>query len=189
MNHTTRMCSLVSLISLLLLLLPSLARAQMPRNAFAVDARLGAGLVVGGTTAVVAVPSLTVGARLIDRIQLGLGVGLYRVSSPGGAAAGTSQTTFTFAPTIEVDLLKAHDNKAAWYIKGALPMGAMVTNPRNLFVIAYDVALGARYCPHPNFAAGLEGGVTGVFVDPAGSAGFGVTSVYGAIVGTFYWGK
>jgi hypothetical protein len=74
-------------------------------------------------------------------------------------------------------------------LKGALPMGAMVTNPRNLFVLAYDVALGARYCPHPNFAAGLEGGVTGVFVDPAGSAGFGVTSVYGALVGTFYWGK
>jgi hypothetical protein len=172
-----------------LALAPQVARAQMPANGLAVDARLGAGLIVGGTSAVVAVPSLTVGGRLIDRIQVGVGFGLYRISSPGGAAAGTSQTTFTFAPTIEVDLLKAKDNKAAWYLKGALPMGAMVTNPRNLFVLAYDVALGARYCPHPNFAAGLEGGVTGVFVDPAGSAGFGVTSVYGALVGTFYWGK
>ncbi|MGZ3405629.1 MAG: hypothetical protein ACXVAN_04235, partial [Polyangia bacterium] len=53
---------------------PSLARAQMPANGLAVDARLGASLVIGGTSAVVAVPSLTVGGRLIDRIQLGVGV-------------------------------------------------------------------------------------------------------------------
>ena len=68
-------------------------------------------------------------------------------------------------------------------------MGAEVTQPRNFFVLGYDVALGARYCPHPNFAAALEGGVTGIFVDPHGNGGFGVTTVYGALVGTFYWGK
>ena len=168
---------------------PSLARAQMPRNGLAVDARLGAGLIVGGTSAVVAQPSLTVGGRLVDRVQLGLGVGFYRISSPGGGPNGTNQTTFTFAPTVEVDLLKARDNKAAWYAKGALPMGAEITQPRNFFVLGYDVALGARYCPHPNFAAALEGGVTGIFVDPRGNGGFGVTTVYGALVGTFYWGK
>lgn len=182
---------LVRLIPVLaaLALVPSVARAQMPANGLAVDARLGAGMIVGGTSAVVAVPSLTVGGRLVDRIQIGVGFGLYRVSSPGGGPNGTNQTTFTFAPTIEVDLLKSHDNKAAWYFKGALPMGAEITTPRNFFVLGYDAALGARYCPHPNFAAGLEGGVTGIFVDPAGSGGFGVTSVYGALVGTFYWGK
>jgi hypothetical protein len=172
-----------------LALVPSLARAQMPRTALAVDARLGAGLIIGGTSAVVAQPSLTIGARLIDRIQLGLGFGIYRISSPGGAPTGTSQTTFTFAPTFSVDILKAHDNKAAWYFKGALPMGAEITTPRNFFVLGYDAALGARYCPHPNFAAALEGGVTGIFVDPNGNGGFGVTTVYGALVGTFYWGK
>jgi len=91
----------------------SSARAQMPRNGLAVDARLGAGLIVGGTSAVVAQPSLVVGGRLIDRLQLGLGVGFYRISSPGGGPNGTNQTTFTFAPTLEVDLLKAHDNRAA----------------------------------------------------------------------------
>src|SRR6185312_12159422 len=136
-----------------LALVPSVARAQMPANGLAVEARLGAGLIVGGTSAVVAVPSLTVGARLVDRIQIGVGFGLYRVSSPGGGPNGTNQTTFTFAPTIEVDLLKSHDNKAAWYFKGALPMGAEITTPRNFFVLGYDAALGARYCPHPNFAA------------------------------------
>jgi hypothetical protein len=172
-----------------LVLAPLVARAQMPRTALAVDARLGAGFIVGGTAAVVAQPSLTIGARLIDRIQVGLGVGFYRLSSPGGGPNGTNQTTFTFAPTFEVDILKAHDNKAAWYFKGGLPMGAEVTTPRNFFVIGYDAALGARYCPHPNFAAALEGGVTGIFVDPNGNGGFGVTTVYGALVGTFYWGK
>ncbi|HWE27204.1 MAG TPA: hypothetical protein VHB97_04340 [Polyangia bacterium] len=64
-----------------LVLAPSLARAQMPANGLAVDARLGAGLIVGGTSAVVAQPSLTVGGRLVDRVQLGLGVGLYRQRS------------------------------------------------------------------------------------------------------------
>ena len=172
-----------------LVLAPMVARAQMPRTALAVDARLGAGFIVGGTSAVVAQPSLVIGARLVDRIQLGLGVGFYRLSSPGGGPNGTNQSTFTFAPTFEVDILKAHDNKAAWYFKGALPMGAEVTTPRNFFVIGYDAALGARYCPHPNFAAALEGGVTGIFVDPAGNGGFGVTTVYGALVGTFYWGR
>jgi hypothetical protein len=174
-----------------LLLLPSLARAQMPATALEVDARLSAGLIVGGTSTVIAIPSLTVGARIIDRIGLGLGFGLFRVASPGGGVGGTgtNQTTFDFAPTITVDMLKARDNKAAWYAKGALPLGAMITNPRNFFVLGYDVALGARYCPHPNFAASLEGGITGIFVDPNGNGGFGVTTVYGALVGTFYWGR
>jgi len=185
---TTR-ALIVALAFTALALASTPARAQMPRNGLAVDARLGAGLIVGGTSAVVAQPSLTIGGRLIDRLQLGLGVGLYRISSPGGGPNGTSQTTFTFAPTLEVDILKAHDNRAAWYAKGALPMGAEVTQPRNFFVLGYDVALGARYCPHPNFAVALEGGVTGIFVDPRGNGGFGVTTVYGALVGTFYWGK
>ena len=42
---------------------------------------------------------------------------------------GTSQTTFTFAPTIRSTSSRRSDNKVAWYVKGALPMGAMVTQP------------------------------------------------------------
>ena len=170
-------------------LAPSLARAQMPANGLAVEARLGAGLILGGVGSVVAVPSLTVGGRVIDRLQLGLGFGIFRISSPGGGMGGTNETTVTFVPTFEVDLLKARDNKAAWYFKGGLPVGTEVTTNRNFFVIGYDAALGARYCPHPNFAVALEGGVTGIFVDPNGPNGSGVTTIYGALVGTFYWGR
>ncbi|MDB4968720.1 MAG: hypothetical protein JWN44_4409 [Myxococcales bacterium] len=168
---------------------PSLARAQMPANGLAVEARLGGGVVLGGVGTVVAVPSLTVGGRLIDRLQLGVGFGIFRISSPGGGMGGTNQTTFTFAPTLSVDILKAKDNRAALYGKFALPMGAEITTTRNFFVLGYDVAIGARYCPHPNFAIGVEGGLTGVFVDPNGPNGSGITTVYGALVGTFYWGK
>jgi hypothetical protein len=166
---------------------PSVARAQMPRNGLAVDARLGGGLVVGGSTALFVVPSLTIGARLADRLQLGLGFGLFRFSSASGGTT-INQTTFTLQPTLEVDLLKAHDNHAAWYAKVGLPVGAQLTQMRNFFVVGYDVALGARFCPHPNWAVALEGGVTGVFVDPDGTNGYGITTVYGALVGTFYWG-
>jgi hypothetical protein len=180
----------VSAVLFAVALVPSLARAQMPANGLAVEARLGGGIAVAGVGTIFVAPSLTVGGRLIDRLQLGVGFGLFRISTPGGGGAGgTNQTTFTIAPQITVDILKAHDNKAALYGKAALPMGALVTNPRNLFVLGYDFAIGARYCPHPNFAAGVEGGITGVFVDPNGPNGSGVTSVYGAVVGTFYWGK
>lgn len=170
--------------------LPSVARAQMPANAFEADARLGGGVIVGGLGNVVALPSLTIGGRLVDRLQVGLGFGLFRFSTPGGGMGGTNTTTVDFVPTIAVDLLKAHDNRAAWYFKGGMPLGTeLVSNPnRSFFVIGYDAALGARYCPHPNFAIALEGGVTGIFVDPAGNNGSGITTVYGALVGTFYWG-
>src|SRR4051812_10825402 len=87
-------------------LAPSLARAQMPSHGLVVDARLGGGVVLGGTGTIVAVPSLTVGGRIIDRIELGVGFGLFRISTPGGGMGGTNQTTFTFAPTITVDILK-----------------------------------------------------------------------------------
>lgn len=177
------------LLACAVLAAPSLARAQMPANAFAVDARLGGGVVVGGLGNVVALPSLTIGGRVIDRLQIGLGFGLFRYSTPGGGG-GTNYTTVDFVPTIAIDLLKARDNKVAWYFKGGLPLGTeLLSGPnRSFFVIGYDAALGARYCPHPNFAFGLEGGVTGIFVDPAGNNGSGLTTIYGALVGTFYWG-
>jgi hypothetical protein len=167
----------------------------MPATAFAVDARFGAGFGVAGTSGVIVVPSLTVGARLIDRLQVGVGIGLFRTATPNGGVGGASSadTSFTFIPTLAVDILKAKDNHVAWYGKVGLPLGGEVrsvgNNSSNLFVIGYDVALGARYCPHPNFAVGIEGGLTGLFIDPNGPNGEGVTTFYGALVGTFYWGK
>src|SRR5438045_3113548 len=88
-------------------LAPSLARAQMPANALAIDARLGAGVTVGGFGTVVVVPSLTVGGRLADRLEIGVGFGLFRIATPGGGGMGTiDQTNFTIAPSIAVDILK-----------------------------------------------------------------------------------
>jgi hypothetical protein len=173
--------------------LPGRAHAQMPAGpALVVDARLGLGVGIAGTSGVVIVPSLDIGVRLVNRVQIGLGIGLFRTSAP--APGGTnSDTSFTLIPMAAIDILRSRDNHVAWYGKIGLPLGArIVSNPNNdvnLFVIGYDLALGARYCPHPNFAFGLEGGVTGVFVDPGGNNGSGTTSFYGALVGTFYWGK
>ena len=183
-----------------LLLAPSLAHAQMPSApTLVVDTRLGAGVGVAGGSSIIIVPSLSVGVRLIDRLQISLGVGLFRTAAPAGIdAAGNpvgsnSQTSFTVIPSVTLDIFKSRDNKVAWYGKVALPIGAQINstpgNDLNLFALGYDFALGARYSPHPNFAFGVEGGLSGLFVDPAGSHGSGTTSFYGAIVGTFYFTK
>ena len=181
-------------------LAPSLAHAQMPTApTLVVDTRLGAGVGVAGGSSVIIVPSLSIGVRLIDRLQISLGVGLFRTATPAGVdAAGNpvgsnSQTSFTVIPSVTLDIFKSRDNKVAWYGKVALPIGAQINSTPgadlNLFALGYDFALGARYSPHPNFAFGVEGGLSGLFVDPAGTHGSGTTSFYGAIVGTFYFTK
>jgi hypothetical protein len=174
---------------------PAAARAQMPSGpALVVDARLGLGAGLAGSSGVVIVPSLDLGVRLINRLQLTLGFGLFRAATPiPNTDRNNSDTSFTVIPSVAIDIFRSKDNHVAWYGKVGLPLGVRVisgpTNDLNLFVIGYDAALGARYCPHPNFAFGLEGGVTGMFIDPAGDNGSGTTSFYGALVGTFYWGK
>jgi hypothetical protein len=174
---------------------PGAARAQMPAGpALVVDARLGLGVGLAGTSGVIIVPSLDFGVRLINRLQVTLGFGLFRTAQPiPNSNNSNSDTSFTVIPAIAVDILRSRDNHVAWYGKAGLPLGVRVlstpTNDLNLFVVGYDVALGARYCPHPNFAFGLEGGITGLFVDPTGDNGSGTTTFYGALVGTFYWGK
>jgi hypothetical protein len=193
---------LVLALALAFAFLPTRAHAQMPATAFDVDARFSAGFVFTGNafeSTILSMPSLTIGARLIDRLQVGLGIGLVRFARPNGGvgvpANGTSaDTAFVLAPTIAVDILKAKDNRVAWYGKASLPLGVDVIsdaagNTTNLIVVGYDLGLGVRYCPHPNFAAGLEAGLAGIFFDPNGNRGFGFTSFYGALVGTFYWGK
>jgi hypothetical protein len=174
---------------------PAAARAQMPAGpALVVDARLGLGVGLAGTSGVIIVPSLDLGVRLINRLQITLGFGLFRTATPIPRTNDyNADTSFTLIPAVAVDILRSRDNHVAWYGKASLPLGVRVVssplNDTNLFVIGYDVALGARYCPHPNFAFGLEGGITGLFVDPAGDNGSGTTTFYGALVGTFYWGK
>jgi hypothetical protein len=165
-------------------LLPASARAQMPTLAFASEARVAIGS--SGLE-----PSLVLGGRLAGRVQIGLGFQLTRTSVPMGLVGPVvNQTVFSFVPQLEADLLKSSDNHAAWYIRLALPLG-QENNPDpvpNLFVLGYEIGLGGRYCPHPNFAVALEGGISGAFYDPAGTRGRGVTGFYGALAGTFYWG-
>jgi hypothetical protein len=57
------------------------------------------------------------------------------------------------------------------------------------FATGYQVALGMRTLPNPNFALGFEGGALGVFIDPGGARESRMTSWYGAATGTFYWSR
>jgi hypothetical protein len=159
-----------------------------PRNAFWFEGRLALGTVLVGAGGVVPMyqPSLTVGGRLAGRVNLGLGVALFRLASNN-----TATTTFTFQPTATVDLVKAADERVAFYVRGGLPLGAVVPSTgRTLVVVGYDVALGVRYAPHPMFALGVEGGLFGSFSDPGvNSIGNGIQSVYGALTGNFFYGK
>jgi hypothetical protein len=178
-------------------LAPAVAHAQMPSApSLVVDTRLGAGVGVAGGTNVIIIPSLAVGVRFLDRLQLSLGIGLFRTSNEtvvNNVVVNTSNTSFTVIPSATIDIIKSRDNRVAWYGKLALPIGAQIigngNTDNNLFAIGYDLALGARYSPHPNFAFGVEGGLSGLFIDPTGNNGSGTTSFYGAIVGTFYFAK
>jgi hypothetical protein len=182
------------------------AHAQMPAGpALVVDARLGFGAAVTGTSGIIAVPSLDVGVRLINRLQVGLGFGIFRAAQTMVTGANitveNANTSFTFIPMATFDILKSRDNHVAFYGKAGLPLGAAIVSTEtttnntsttvstNHFVIGYDFALGARYCPHPNFAVGLEGGLSGIFLSPTGNASESNHTFYGALVGTFYWGK
>ena len=198
------MKKLVPLLALVMLIsLPSLSRAQedqgLPRNAFLFEARLAFGSSVitfgGGTVAAFqAVPSLLVGARLVDRLQIGLGFGFLRTSAEAGT--GTSANNIvTFAPTAEFDLVKSRDNRVAFYGKAALPLGPVINCPGggascdNNFAVGFDLGLGARYALHRMFSLGLEAGVGGTFIGPQRNNTVGIVTVYGGLVGSFYAGK
>jgi hypothetical protein len=136
------------------------------------------------TTAPVLQPTLTLGGRLAGRAQLGLGFSFYRLATPGGAT-----NTLSFVPRVEVDLVKAADERVAFFLGADIAFGAAITTGTNLLVVGYDASLGVRYAPHPMFAASIEGGVQGYFIDPNGNRGVGITSVFGALAGHFYYGK
>ena len=120
---------LVFALAFALSLAPSLAHAQMPTApTLVIDTRLGAGVGVAGGSSVIIVPSLSVGVRLIDRLQISLGIGLFRTAAPAGvdaagnAVGSNSQTSFTVIPSVTLDIFKSRDNKAALYGKVALPI-------------------------------------------------------------------
>jgi hypothetical protein len=192
---------LTKMVLVLALLAPAVAFAEgegLPRSAFLVEMRLGAGAPVGfgGLTAggtFTAVPSLLVGARLLDRIQLGLGFSFLRLSNTGGLGGATDLNVVTFAPSFSGDVVKSHDNRVALYLKAGLPVGPVIRCPPNgacdnSFAIGFDFGVGARYSVHRMFAAGLEAGVQGSFIDPQRNDTTGAVTFYGALVGSFYAG-
>jgi hypothetical protein len=196
---------LTRVLVVLALLAPAVARAEktensMPDNAFLFEARLGAGtsIAFGGLSfagTFTAVPSLLLGARLIGRLHVGLGFGFTRLSNlGGGGGGGTDLNLVTFAPTAAFDLIKSHDERVAFYLKAALPLGPVITCNTgapcdNNFAISFDLALGARYALHKMFALGLEAGAGGTWIGPQRNNTTGFVSVYGALVGSFMYGK
>jgi hypothetical protein len=189
---------------LALLMTPGLvgkARAQMPAGpAFVMEARVGGGFGITGNGGGGASAAMAFGVRLIDRLQIGLGFTVFHGSSfnIGNGNFTSANTTFTLNPQLTVDILKAKDNKVAWYGKVGIPVGAQNVSTSGpgapnqsttVAVVGFDVGLGVRYCPHPNVAFGIEGGFNGFYTDPGGNGGTNITGIYGSVVGTFYWGK
>jgi hypothetical protein len=177
---------------------PSSSPDGMPRTGLVIDARLGfattvsSSLVGNNSPSFVALPTVDFGVRLVGRLQLTLGFTLFRTAI-SMANADTAVTAFTFNPQIAVDIIKSADDKVAFYAIGGVPLGGLfIDNPgtannQRHFVIGYNVGVGARIALHHMFALGLEGGVFGIFSDVANNTSIGITSVYGALIGTFYY--
>jgi hypothetical protein len=157
----------------------------MPKTAFLFEARIG-GSVAFGVTA-----GLLVGARIIDRLHLGLGFALVRTDSTGAG----SNNRVNFAPTVAVDIVKAHDNRVAFYGKFALPVGPLIACPPGNgacdtgLTVGFDFGLGVRYAFHRMFALGMEAGAVGAFDNPQRDNHASTVTFYGALVGTFWYGK
>lgn len=195
--------NLARTLVILAVLAPQAAHAQdgsggMPRKGFVANLRLAVlgAIGVGSVTTVgagaSAVPSLDLGARFAGRFQVTLGFTFFRTDVAGG---GTDTNLFAFVPSFAADILKSNDQKAALYVKVGLPMGALILVPNGPaptntgFAVGFDFALGARYAFHPMFALGAEGGVAGFFFNPDNISASGFVSFYGALVGTFYYGR
>lgn len=181
--------------------LTTLARADgakdpevgMPRTAFLFEARVAASSGSGNY-----VPSLLLGARIVDRIQLGVGFALnqvkYQTIDQGQTIESeTDSTFFTFSPTISVDVIKAAHNRVAFYVRGAVTLGDEITSSSSYnnkgFLIGYQAALGARYALHRMFTIGAEAGAIGTFIDPGASDQYSANGMFGALVVSFLYGK
>jgi len=167
------------------------ANGGMPTNAFIVELRIGGGAYVEGNGSVaggVLSPSLLLGARLIDRLQVGMGMSFVRIGENG-----FSSNNILFMPTIAVDVFKSRDNKNALYLKAGLGFGASVASYASELhwnaLLGVDVALGARHALSSNFGLGFEAGLAANVTSPGDSTQTDVVFVYGALVGSFWAGR
>ena len=153
---------------------------------------VGGGALSGGGLS--AVPTIVAGIRLVNRLQLGLGFGFFRFAVDGPGMNTASYNVFYFSPAVTYDLVRAKDNRAAFYGKAGLTFGADIGGISGApdstgFVVGYDVGVGMRFALHPMVALGMEAGLLGTFVNPERNSNDAfVTTFYSTLVGTFYFG-
>jgi hypothetical protein len=196
----------MSKLSLALVLVSSLvvsvARADesegMPAKAFVFEARLqGAFNLLGegffGSATLI--PTITLGARIADRLHLGVDFFVTNfTASSGNGSSSNSLTAFAIGPIVELDIVKAARNRVAFYGKVALLPGAAVdsrsgASNSNTFFLGLDLGLGVRYAPVRFFAVGTEAGALTLFIDPGSSGSASISAFYAGFVGTFLYGR
>lgn len=172
-----------------------------PRTALLFEPRLAItapiSVAAAGSTAanVTAVPALLVGARLLDRVHVGVGLSYFAVYLQNGSSFLSSNlVVVTIAPTVGVELLRSPSRRAAFYLKAALPLGPVLncSGPNGQpcdrgFSVGFDLALGARYSFDRWFALGMEAGANGSFVNPQRATNEGLLGAYGALVASFFY--
>ncbi len=175
----------------------------LPRTALLFEARLGitspVSVAAAGSEAanVTAVPALLVGARLVDRLHLGIGLSFFVVYDQNSSSfLSADLVVISFAPTVGVDLLRSKSRRAAFYLKAALPLGPVLdcSGPKGQpcdrgFGVGFDLALGARYAFDRAFALGMEAGANGSFVNPQRAVNQGLLGAYGALVASFLFDR
>jgi hypothetical protein len=130
---------------------------------------------ISATHPMAVLPSFTVGARLVDRLELGVGFFpmLHYIFVYDGSGLG-----FPLAASISatVDLVLFAQHRASWFARAAFLAGSAQTGspgtcgaPGNCgqqTLVGYHVALGFRYAITRGFALGLEAGTIGDFIHP-----------------------
>jgi hypothetical protein len=138
-------------------------------------------------------PSITVGYRLIDRLELRLSAQF----SYGGVAAGLgggNTWSVAAAPGLAIDIARLLHRRVALTGVISLPLGATGQTgggpSPNLFLVGFTAGLGARFAIVPAFAVGFDGGIIGLFQVNTGAGGGSVDTVgfYGQLSGTVYFG-
>jgi hypothetical protein len=186
-----------STLMLLLLASPAAAEpAHFPRWAFVADVRTAVG--VASTTdasrapeakAMFILPSLTVGARLVNRLELRIGYLplVHFVIVPDGSG---HHVIHTGVLSTTVDLIQFLRNRGNWFLVGGMYAGTSdVGFARNEALVGYNFATGVRFLLARFFALGFELGALGDVTNPGSSDEQQTHGGYFAIDGTFYAGR
>jgi hypothetical protein len=211
--HGMRVLAAAAPLALLLLLASpaSAEHARFLRWAFLVDVRTGVGVATTTETSdprqtylrtLFILPSLTVGVRLVDRLELRIG---YLPLWHWAIVPDASGYRFIHAGVLSttVDLVQFLRNRGNWFLVGGVYAGTTSDLQgefvRNEPLVGYNFATGIRFALSRVFALGFEIGALGDVTDPGqscpqltsscGSNEQQTHSGYIAIDGTFYVGR